>query len=1046
MHRRVRTSLLLLAPALAVACASNPNERTLAELEHVKPDVSDVQVENSMDQAMVGYRKFLEEAPESTLTPEAMRRLADLKLEKEYGLLGGKGSAELPAPEAPARVPIPREKPRQSARAERAEAASGFGPESDSDFEQRATGAARPKPAADIAALELPGGQMAPSAGPLEAIKLYDQILATYPHYPHADSVLYQKARALDELGRVDEAITVMERLIDQYPDSSHIDEVQFRRGEYYFTRKKWLKAEGAYTAIKRIGAGTEYYPLALYKLGWTFYKQDMLDEALGEFTALLDWAVANGHDLDHAKDEDEERRIADTYRVISLCFSNLGGPEVVQKYFAEHGARDYEDRLYAHLAEFYFDKRRYQDAAKTYDAFVALHPLHHSSPKFSMRVVEIYEAGNFPKLVLESKKAFAATYGLQSEYWRHFDVKESPEVLAYLMTNLQDLAGYYHALYQNAEQKDDKPANFDEAARWYRAYLASFPADEGTPAINHRLADLLLEHQDFGDAAREYERTAYDYPEHAQAAAAGYAAIYAHREDEKRASGDEQAAIRRQAVDSTLKFVARFPAHEHAAKVLGAAVGDLYDMKDYAAALANARKLIDGYPQAEVEIRRNAWAVVANASLDTADYAQAEQAYGRVLELTSADDPKRQAVVDDLAASIYKQGEQANAAGNFRGAADSFLRVSQAAPTSKIRPLAEYDASAALIHLSDWTGAAQVLESFQKEHPEHELHADATKQLAFVYKQEGNPARAADEYVRIAAQAKEPDARREALLVAGDLYEGAKVTDRALTVYLDYVSQFPEPLETAVETRFKIAGIHNRKGDDKSYRGQLREIVKLDRAAGAGRTARIRFLAAQSALVLTDESWRRFDEVKLVQPFEKNLKEKKRRMDAALDAYGRLVDYEVASVTAAATFYMAELYGQFGKALVDSERPASLGPAELEEYAKALADEARPFQQRALEIHEKNAELMASGIYDPWIERSLARLAVLQPDRYAKFEARTGWLASLDRYAYEAPRTIAAPAPTPSRETAPAEPVPAAPDPGALHEETKGASDAHAP
>ncbi len=90
----------------------------------------------------------------------------------------------------------------------------------------------------------------------------------------------------------------------------------------------------------------------------------------------------------------------------------------------------------------------------------------------------------------------------------------------------------------------------------------------------------------------------------------------------------------------------------------------------------------------------------------------------------------------------------------------------------------------------------------------------------------------------------------------------------------------------------------------------------------------------------------------------------------------------------------------------------------------------------------------MASGIYDPWIERSLARLAVLQPDRYAKFEVRTGWLASLDRYAYEAPqaRTIAAPAPAPTRETAPAEPVPAAPDPSALDEETKGASDAHAP
>ena len=216
------------------------------------------------------------------------------------------------------------------------------------------------------------------------------------------------------------------------------------------------------------------------------------------------------------------------------------------------------------------------------------------------MRVVEIYEAGGFPKLVLEAKKEFAATYGLQSEYWRHFDVADSPEVLSYLKANLVDLANHYHALYQSAEVADEKPANFQEATRWYRAYLTSFPADPGSPAVNHRLADLLLEHRDFGEAAREYERTAYDYPAHEQAAAAGYAAIYAHRENQKRAAGAEQEAARRDAVTSTLRFVDAFPQHEHAAAVLGAAVDDLYDMKEFAPAIATGRKLIDGYPEAD--------------------------------------------------------------------------------------------------------------------------------------------------------------------------------------------------------------------------------------------------------------------------------------------------------------------------------------------------------------------------------------------------------------------------------------------------------------
>ena len=153
---------------------------------------------------------------------------------------------------------------------------------------------------------------------------------------------------------------------------------------------------------------------------------------------------------------------------------------------------------------------------------------------------------------------------------------------------------------------------------------------------------------------------------------------------------GDEQLEVRRAAVASTLRFVAAFPQHEHAATVLRTAVDDLYDMKDYAAAITTGQQLIDGYPDADPAIRRSAWTVVAHASFEIASYPQAEQAYTQVLELVPADDPERAPLVDNLAASIYKQGEQANQAGELRVAADHFLRVAQFRPIQD-RPLAEY-------------------------------------------------------------------------------------------------------------------------------------------------------------------------------------------------------------------------------------------------------------------------------------------------------------------------------------------------------------------
>src|SRR5262249_41065921 len=150
---------------------------------------------------------------------------------------------------------------------------------------------------------------------------------------------------------------------------------------------------------------------------------------------------------------------------------------------------------------------------------------------------------------------------------------------------NLKDLATHYHAEYQNASDAAEKLANYREASQWYGEYLDSFPKEPDSPPVNYKLADLLLENKDFGEAAKQYERTAYTYETHRQAAAAGYAAIYAYREQLKVAAAagkDQQDQVKRDTVASSLKFADTFPQDEHAAAILGAAGDDMYEMKDY--------------------------------------------------------------------------------------------------------------------------------------------------------------------------------------------------------------------------------------------------------------------------------------------------------------------------------------------------------------------------------------------------------------------------------------------------------------------------------
>ncbi len=995
-----RVAVMLTAGLVVLGCQTARDDGgTISQLKNVEPDLNEYPVDDSLVSAMAGYREFLNTTPNHVLAPEAMRRLADLEIEKEYGVMGKNAdivALPLPASEMRGDGPV----------VISAHKGAGTVParESDAAFENRAT-AQMALPADESDAAQLPeGAQDVDLSGPRQAIETYQKILHDFPWYERNDQVLYQMARAYDELGESDEAMRVIDRLVAQYPRSKYLDEVYFRRGEYYFVRRKYHDAEVAYQAVATMGQASSFYELSLYKLGWSLYKQEFYEEALHQYFALLDYKVASGYDFDAHHEEEEARRIEDTLQVVSLSLSNLGGPEVIGEYFATNGNRGYEDRVYRYFAEFYLTKRRYNDAATVYRSFVALYPHHAVAPHFGMRVIEIYDQGGFSKLVLDSKKDFATRYGLHAEYWQYFDVNQSPEVLRYVKSNFKDLANHYHAQYQDPSKADEKATNFAEATHWYRELLDSFHDDPEAPPINYQLADLLREQQDFAGAAQEYERTAYDYLPHEKAAAAGYAAIYAHREYLKVVSEDAKLAAKRDTVTSSLRFADTFPQHEHAAVVLGAAAEDLYEMEDFPLARNSAMQLIERFPNADPAVVRRAWLVTAHSSFALAEYSQAEQAYARVLAATPEQDESHPALVENLAASIYKQGEHANEVGDYRAAADNFLRIKQVAPTSKIRAGAEYDAGAALIHLQDWNAAAKVLDDFRLANPGHELEKEATKQIAFVQREAGELSQSAAEYERVATESDDPALRAEALLLAGNLYEQSHSTDRALAVYSRYVEQFPKPVEAAVDTRAKIAEIFKAAGDTARYHEQLEQIVRLDASAGGERTDVTRNVAARSALTLAGPLYERFAAIRLQQPFDKSLRDKRHEMDAAITAFSDLVSYEVGEVTAAATFYLAEIYSNFSRSLIESERPSGLAAGKLQDYEDALQEEAFPFEERAIAVHEKNLELMRGGIYNAWTQKSLARLAELMPGRYAKAEISSGYLDLIDQYSYHAP------------------------------------------
>ena len=262
------------------------------------------------------------------------------------------------------------------------------------------------------------------------------------------------------------------------------------------------------------------------------------------------------------------------------------------------------------------------------------------------------------------------------------------------------------------------------------------------------------------------------------------------------------------------------------------------------------------------------------------------------------------------------------------------------------------------------------------------------TRKLAVAYTEANKPGEAATEFERIAASpTEEKSVQREALLQSADLYAKANNTPKAVTMLEKFVGTNPTPIADAEEARQRLADYAGKGGDTGRRDYWYREIIKVDAQGGPQRTDRTHYLAAKATLTLAQPARDAFRDVRLTLPLKKSLVTKRKALEGAMDGYKKAASYQVAEVTTAATYEMAELYRTLAKDVMSSERPKGLKGDELEEYNALLEEQVFPFEEEAIKAHELNAARSRDGVYDEWVQKSFKVLAELKPARYGKTE-----------------------------------------------------------
>lgn len=804
-----------------------------------------------------------------------------------------------------------------------------------------------------------------------EAIDSYEMIVSSGSFKGRLDELLYQSAKAYAYIGQEAESVARLRQLVGLYPSSDLAPEARFRIAEAAYSGANYTEAEVGYKQVLAGRADDTLKSRARYMLGWSQFKQGAAERAGQTFLAVLDG---------FSEDSDGFTRIpvasadlvSDTFRIIGIMAANGGGEPALRDLLDQAGGRSYDFLLYDTLADYYAARGRHQDSVAVAEAFLRRAPEHASAPEFRAQVVAVWERAGDSDRARHAKAAYVAAYapgekpaleGADHERWLDWT---------------RTLADYHYHRGGQGSAVDQEA--FATAAGYYGDLALRHPE----PGPIRRLAgDAWLQAGQPDRALALFDQAGFEDPAFegsADAAWAGLRLRVDHLATGMLAGdglGELGAAADRFA--SVFPGDDRLPALEADLANRLLAAGRSSEAAGYAArAVANSHvSPADAY---------SAWLVQGRVHMAAARFSAAEQAWREALDLARSSTAApgagldAAAVRDQLAISIYRQGESARDSGEVDQAVAHFQRISSVDAASPVAIKGRYDAAATLLQAERWQTAINELQRFRRDFPDHELSPGISDKLVYAYESSGQPVRAADELM--AASGNGPDAW-PLRLRAAELYHQAGQVERRNSLYREYLAQATQAAgegehlrQQQMRQRLLASGVEPER---------LRPELVMAELASDWHSGDSLAWAAEAALVLGEQAGERFRSIELTLPLQVSLKRKQQSLDETRTWYRHAEALGGEAVASRCLYRRAELYRELAADIRASSIPEGLSELEASQYRLLLDEQAYPFEDKAIALHARNHQRLGEGHYDRWVRQSLAALGELFPGRYAR-------------------------------------------------------------
>lgn len=777
-------------------------------------------------------------------------------------------------------------------------------------------------------------------------------------------AVDYQLARVMSMAGSQsatdDAVLNALTESIRGRASSAIELEARFRRAEIYFARGQFALAEEDFSVVA--AAAGEFNLHAKYLLAWSRFKQSDHDGTLQAGLA----ALAEFNQQGSSKYAELNK---DLLRVMVLALDYQDGPLTLANLMRDTRP-DYQTDVYRALGDWYLSKNRFADSALTWQTFLTENPLHRDAPNIALEVIATQREAGFVADIPQLEEDFILSYGKQAEF---FAVNGS-EVFVTYERSLREMLDRYSQRRHAKAQATGQAEDYLIAAAAYEVWLTNFPAVAASQEKHFLYAETLEAGKGFSAAQPAYKAVLAMNHETRYAREAAYA--LALGTNQLLTSGAVQHVMA--AVDANLQFARLYPGDPRASSSQLIAAKLLYDQSNYQQANEAAQTALTlNLDEAGERVAKR---LIAHSAFALADYAAAESTYR---ELEAAGDDTREQIL----AAVFKQAELAETAGDLASAIEHLQRLREVAPRSALARDAMYDIALLYEQLDNLPAASQQMELYRQAYPQQtvEMGQAFILRLAGLKETQGDVIAAAEELLRI-AQGNEAESARVARFRAAELFLQSGDLDRAIEHFRYYAHNHPEPAAVRFEAMQYMDELYQATDEPQKRNYWLRKKRDLYKALEIDkRSERIRYLAAEATYRLSEPGFQKFAEAKLNLPLQRSLHAKQKLLNQSLANYRAVIEIGVVEFSTQSYLRMAQHFQVLSQDLLDAEQPRGLNPLEQEQYEILLEEQAFPFEEKAISLHEQNLRLGWEFGWNDAVNESLLALQTLFPAKFQR-------------------------------------------------------------